>query len=310
MPVSNDIHIALAFDENYLNQFYALSTSIFTNSISGKIILHAITSGVCESDKEQIRSYVAKNNSDIFFYDVPDNFGFSFPLNGNWTPATYYRLLLPELLPKQVHKYIYIDTDTLVVGDLAILYSINIDESVAAAVRDKLVYTRPSLGIIKPNNYFNAGVLLINKRLWLEQMVTQKAVDFLTKHPDKADYADQDALNYILKDNWVKLDTKFNLMFADIPEDLPRRSHKEYLSDKVILHFTQHRPWNILSRNPLGYLYHQYLKKSPFLVKKKYVDFSYNKLPSFGKIKLIELYINLPFVKVAWRSLKAKMDKV
>jgi lipopolysaccharide biosynthesis glycosyltransferase len=298
------LHIGLSFDENFLNQFYALTSSIFFNNKKEHITIHAITSGISEEEKEKIRKLATRNNACILFYSVPSGFGSDFILNGNWTAATYYRLLLPELLPIEVNNYLYLDTDTLVVGSLYPIFQTDLSTNYVAAVRDRLVPTREDLGITEPFTYFNAGVLLINRKMWIDENITEKALKFLTAYPEKIYYADQDALNYLFKGCWSPLCISYNLMFADIPEGLSKKEYKFFLRDKVIIHFTQHRPWKMLCQNPYRQLYHKYLKASQFKGFTKYIDFDYKKIPAFLKIKLIEAYWNFPFIKSLWQRLK------
>jgi len=301
------IHITLSFDENYINQFYVLATSIFANN-SHNIVIHAITSGISEIERKAISDYIVSYNSIINFYSVPADFGKNFRLDGNWTVATYYRLLFPKILPIYINKFIYIDSDTLVVGDLSELWSTDLKSSVIAAVEDRLVTTRPDLGIYRPNSYFNAGILVINRHLWVEQNITAKAVAFLNDFPEKIFYADQDALNYLFKDNWVRLSNRFNLMYADIPEALPSSQFTAYLEDKVIIHFTQHRPWKMLCENRFRYLYHHHLRMSPLGKRaSKYTDYtlSVNAITKLLRIRLRELYFDNPQVATIWRGLKS-----
>ncbi|WP_139924253.1 glycosyltransferase family 8 protein [Hymenobacter sp. DG01] len=303
------IHIALAFDENYISQFYAVAASVFSNNANNRIEFHAIVSGLDSVCKSNIQNYVEQNNSSICFYSVPRNFGQNFRLDGNWTAATYYRLLFPSLLPKEIERYIYIDSDTIVVGDLSKLALVDVSGHVLAAVRDRLIPVRADLEIYDPYSYFNAGVLYINRVLWEEYKITSRAIDFLVSSPEKVLYADQDALNYILKGNWIRLDIKFNLMYADIPENLPKSEFKQFLEDKIIIHFTQHRPWNLLCENRFRYLYHEYLRKTPGILessKNKYnKDFKLPILKKLAYIRMREMYFDYPLLGVLWRKIKS-----
>lgn len=303
------IHVALAFDENYISQFYAVAASVFCNNKNNFINFHAIVSGIGSAYKNEIQAYVEQNNGLICFYNVPNNFGQNFRLDGNWTAATYYRLLFPSLLPQEVDRYIYIDSDTIVVGDLAQLATIDISGHVLAAVRDRLIPVRIDLDIHEPYSYFNAGVLYINKIVWEEYDITNKAIEFLLNSPEKVLYADQDALNYILKGSWLRLDTKFNMMYADIPENLPRTKFNDFLKDKVIIHFTQHRPWNLLCENRFRYLYHKFLNQTPGRLllanKKNMYNLNFSDIRKLGYIRIREMYFDIPFLGALWRRVKS-----
>ena len=49
---SNDIHIALAFDNNYIVHVYAMITSIFFNNRNNNIKFHAIATGISNIEKK------------------------------------------------------------------------------------------------------------------------------------------------------------------------------------------------------------------------------------------------------------------
>lgn len=174
------IHVAISFDENYITPFYVLATSIFLNNKKNAIIIHSITSGVGDTQKSEIANFVQRNNAEIFFYELdPETVsGLVIPENTWFTLATYYRLFFPELVPQEIEKLIYLDTDTLAIKDLRQLYHIDIGSKPIGAVREKIAKTRPEVGNYDTNNYFNAGVLLINIREWKKQGVTAKAVKF------------------------------------------------------------------------------------------------------------------------------------
>ncbi|KAA5548770.1 glycosyltransferase family 8 protein [Adhaeribacter rhizoryzae] len=293
----NKIHVALAFDQNFIIPFYVLITSIFKNNKENKIVLHAIAAGVDTREREKITRFVQQNQSQIFFYELdkakvetlvlPDNVHFS--------AATYYRLFFPSLVPQEIKKLLYIDTDTVVVGNLAELYRVNVDAVPAAAALDAKISLRPDLGINTAGHYFNAGVMLINTELWKSQHILEKALQYLHDFPERIEWADQDALNALLQNNIVKVSNRFNITFYDIPKYLTRQEFDAFIQDKVIIHYTtQNKPWLMTCTNRLRYIYHDYLRLSPYATQQKYVDFKLNKPDVFKylKVRLKEFLID------------------
>lgn len=94
------------------------------------------------------------------------------------------------------------DGDILVKGDLTSLYSVDLKDSLVAAVADMkpIVYYRPTqnekLGI-DSDYYFNTGVMLLN----LQKMREEKTTDALLEYRSNGInyFMDQDAFNYILQ---------------------------------------------------------------------------------------------------------------
>ncbi|MBC6697794.1 glycosyltransferase family 8 protein [Hymenobacter puniceus] len=300
------MHIAIAFDENYLTPVYALLTSIFDNNKNEAILIHAIATGLAANEQQELQEYAKVNGSAIQYYDIEESFGRDFVLPPTlwWTASIYYRLLFPLVMAPDITRFIYLDTDIIVLGKLRSLYTIDMQNLPVAAVRD-FVDARPELGIFSAGNYFNSGVLLIDRTEWLARDVTNKAIEFIRNNADILVYPDQDALNATLVDSWCKLDSRFNRMFPEIPKDQPRKKLKSILDDTVILHYTtQHKPWSMLGENRLRNLYFRYLKKVPAKYRRRYDDFSWNrhKIRRMFEIRLNELFVDYPALIFQWRK--------
>lgn len=303
--ISKSIHVAIAFDENYVTPVYALLTSIFVNNAQDTIVIHAIETGLTVAQREELQHYCAGYTSSIFFYTLENSFASDFVLPPTlwWTASIYYRLMFPVLLPADVEKFIYLDTDIIVLGKLRMLFDTPMQGLPVAAVRD-FVDSRPELGIFGPDSYFNSGVLLIDRIEWQKRGITAKVLDFIRNNADKLVYPDQDALNAVLIDSWVKLDTRFNTMFRDIPADRSRKQLRQFLQDIVVLHYTtQHKPWAMLGENKLRNIYFEYLEKVPKKYRRRYDNFIWDrhKIRKMIEIRLSEWAVDYPALRMGWR---------
>ncbi len=284
------IHTALAFDQNFIVPFYALLISLFDSNKQNCFVFHLIVTGLTAQEREEIANFIRKHGQEVFFYQVNQNMvqKFVLPESTHFSFATYYRLFFPAVVPTQVRKLLYLDTDIIVIGDLAPLYNLNIDKVPLAASVDPKINRRPELGVYEDNSYFNAGVLLINLEQWTKQEISSKAIDFIFSYPDKIQWADQDGLNAVLVNNWEKFDNKFNITYYDIPSYLTKKELLIFLRDKVIIHFTtQHKPWLISGANRLRFLYQRQLKYLPTNLSKKHTDLD-NK---FNYLKFLKIVI-------------------
>jgi lipopolysaccharide biosynthesis glycosyltransferase len=289
------IHIALAFDQNYIIPIYVLLTSIFHNNKGNEITLHLIVTGCSEEDLNKLKLFIEGSGADVTFYkinleDIEQRV--YVPENTYYTPAVYYRLLLPHLVPESVERLIYIDSDTIVIGSLNELYNNDISKNPIGAVSEVANDSREELGIFKGDITFNSGVLLINNSRWREQKITEKAFEFIEENPEKIIHVDQDVLNVVLRNNWMPLDNKFNVTLVDVVLQVPK---KRLLEGKVIIHFnSQWKPWHCLTRNKLRSVYHYYQKLSPKMNEKKYVDFAwrFNTLKPYLRMRIKERYFD------------------
>jgi len=311
--LAEKIHIAFAFDKNYITQCYVLLTSVFANNASYELEFHVIAPDISSDEQNTIVEFVHKNNSTIVFYDIDEKFVNSFIMHGaGYTHAIYYRLFFPHLLPESIERLLYIDSDTLVINDLKEFFFLKIDEYPVAAVTDADMPIRTDLGIDNARNYFNSGVLLFNLPIWRKQKITVKTIKIINEFPEQIkNYPDQDALNMALRNNWLVLECKYNLMKACVPADLSRREVKEYLKDKVIVHYNGLKPWSIYCEHKLRNLYHHYLKLSPKANESKYKKIVFDKtaLQRLIFVRSLETYFNYPEVGRLWRGLKLRITK-
>jgi lipopolysaccharide biosynthesis glycosyltransferase len=299
------INVAIAFDDNYLQPFYALITSIFLNNKDELLTIHCITQNVPEAEKQRIAAYADVHRATIRFYSVDYEQVSKFVTANHWTASVYYKIFFPLLVPIEVKRLLYIDTDTLVVNSLAGLYrDTNLQGYPLAAVYDNYVKTQPALGIHEEGRYFNSGVMLIDLAEWQKRKISEQAIAFLQEHPEKITYVDQDALNMVLKNNWLRMEYKYNVLHSYVPHEVSHAELARFLENVVVIHFTLQRPWHFLCQNRFRYLYAFYLRKSPAGRAKVVVDFSYRKLYKFFQLRMREFYLDQSWFRMCWRVLK------
>jgi lipopolysaccharide biosynthesis glycosyltransferase len=182
---ARQIHLGIAFDQNYIRHFYALFTSILENNIDNNIYVHAIITGVGEKEKKDIEKFATENQAVIHFYEIDETYVKRFVLTNKWSSAVYYRLFFPLLVSENVSRILYLDTDIIVNGDLHELFIADLGKYPVGAVYDNWVKTAPQLGIHDEGEYFNSGVLLINVPEWKKQGVSEKAFAYLEKYPER-----------------------------------------------------------------------------------------------------------------------------
>jgi lipopolysaccharide biosynthesis glycosyltransferase len=118
--------------------------------------------------------------------------------------------------------------------------------------------------------YINAGVLLINLRIWRAGKIREKLVDYIIASGGKLTFHDQDAINANLFDQIKLLDYKWNFnvwMFRSY-WGRPRsarysRTIRRETSEVVILHYlTKDKPWMFDAIVPKKHLYYHFLRQT------------------------------------------------
>ncbi|NRB06787.1 MAG: hypothetical protein HRU34_05410 [Richelia sp.] len=110
---------------------------------------------------------------DTYEIDVEQFYGLK--VSAHIYTATYFRLLVTEILPKTLDKVISLDSDLIVNGSLNELFNIDVINYALAAYGGKVITTKQGLRL-EVNYSCNAGVMLINLDYWLKNNVRLKAI--------------------------------------------------------------------------------------------------------------------------------------
>ena len=198
-------------------------------------------------------------------------------LAGRITRAAYYKIFLPNLLPADIKKAIYLDSDIIVNTDLYGLWNLNMDGYHALAVPEvqadvRYVSSAKAIKLYKeldlaPNaKYFNSGVLLIDLDKWSRDGITEKTIEHSRRNIGYINWWDQDALNVTLYGKWKEIDSRWNQLSQvyDLPswEDSPfdKKTYETLIKQPFIIHFnTFRKPWLWGCQHPLKDLFFHYL---------------------------------------------------
>ena len=274
------IHILLSTDNNYIMPSAVMMKSVSVNNADTNVTFHVLVDGSVEDkQKEQLEKTIINPKHQIVFHNIDRKLFERFPMVSGFkhyiTLATYYRLLIPSLISKDIHKVIYLDGDMIVRKSLEELWSTDIERYAVGVVtdmeEDKHDYDR--LGYDKQFGYFNAGMLLINLDYWREHKLEDVFFKLIAEEPERIILHDQDVLNITLHGQKLNLTKRFNVQsgFLRKPEysGLGNR-YEEYKNDiieaikePVIVHYTdKFKPWHIEDSNPYGYEFMKYYKQT------------------------------------------------
>ena len=216
-----EIPIFFAVDDTYI-PFLAVSLQslIDNSSRENKYVIKILYTNVSEKNMLKIKKY-EKENIEIEFVNLNNQLEKvkeKLYTRNYFSNTTYFRLFIPELYPRY-DKVLYIDSDTIILSDIAKLYNEEIGDNLLAAIPDGAVqkievfqeYVEKVVGVIDYNNYFNAGILLMNLEELRKYKFQEKFLYLLEKV--KFEVAqDQDYLNRLCKGRVKLLDDSWNKM--------------------------------------------------------------------------------------------------
>ncbi|GHT96385.1 hypothetical protein FACS1894141_6480 [Spirochaetia bacterium] len=153
-------------------------TSVCENNRDENITFHILTDGISKKNKMQLEHVAYAYNKQILIYSVNKSILKECPVRvgDHVSLATYFRILMPSILPSNLDKILYLDCDIIVRKSLVDLWATDITHNPIGAVYDMTIddirnYNR--LRYDRALGYFNAGVLLVNLKYWRDNNVWQ-----------------------------------------------------------------------------------------------------------------------------------------
>lgn len=226
-----------------------ISLVSIAENTSEPLDVHVLTMDLSDIDtkfqpinKEQtdfIEKLLKKQNEEsrITLHDLSENFKnemLSSPNMRNfYTPYAFLRLFADDAdIPDKV---IYLDTDTVACGDIAPLFSLELDGAEFAGARDYLgkIFIYP--------NYINSGVLLLDIAKIRETRFFKKARRFCATK--KSAFPDQDALNHYAKKKRF-FPSRYNEQHS-VKKDTVIRHFSKTIKLLPYFHTVNVKPWDI-----------------------------------------------------------------
>lgn len=267
---NSEINIVLACDKTYLPHAAATLCSIIENNFSPlKIFL--LHDGLSKKNINSLRNITCKNKNRFYPIKIKNDLFESMKLTNHFSKTIYYRLLIPDILPIEISKVLYLDCDLLVRKPLDELWNIDLTGKFLAAIENEISSTHKlELGLNINSKYFNSGVLLINVEMWRRELIHKKVVDYVRNNSVIIEYPDQDGLNAILEDNWFELPITWNLQSNYFLTYDKQVRYADIISKTNIVHFTGNdsKPWEFRKElHPFLSEYNYYRNLTPW---KKY----------------------------------------
>ena len=208
-------------------------------------ILHILHTEISDEMKDIVNRF-ASDNFEIRFIDVTNylqSISEKLPLRDYYSKTTYYRLFIAEMFP-QYSKALYLDSDTVILGDVSELYQTDIGDAYLGACHEQAMvqsrefgtYVEKVVGVSR-YNFFNAGLMLINCDRFRIHFVLDKFIDYLHYY-NFVVTQDEDYLNLICKDHVYWLDQRWNTeTFGNVPYPVEQAEMIHYIMTNKPWHY-------------------------------------------------------------------------
>lgn len=217
----NQIPIFFAVDDKYIPFLgVALQSLIENSSKENNYMIKILYTSISKENQEKINKYKRENIS-IEFVDLTnyvEQYRGKLYTRDYYSITTYLRLFIPDLYP-EYNKALYLDSDIVILSDVADLYNTDMGDNLVAAAPDDVIqtievfqeYAEKVVGVSNHKNYFNAGILLMNLDELRKSKFQEKFL-YLLGTIKFSVAQDQDYLNRICKGRVKLLENTWNRM--------------------------------------------------------------------------------------------------
>ncbi len=239
------IPIFYACDDNFVKYTIVSINSLILNASKDYFYkIYILNSGISEEMKTQVNNLQYDNLSVEFICvkEQLEKISANLPIRDYYSKTTYFRMFIAKMF-LEYDKAIYIDSDTVVLGDVSKLYNENVKDYYVGACHEQVMiqtevfgnYVEKVMGIDR-NNFFNAGVLLINCKAFRKNNLLEKFIDLLSVYTFVVTQ-DEDYLNCLCHNKVKWLDDGWNTtVYGNIK---PKK--EEY---KIIHYIMTSKPWH------------------------------------------------------------------
>ena len=255
-------NVMLCGDSKYIKYCGVTITSILTSNVDVDFCFHVLCDNINSDDLERLVNTSKKYKANIKLYilneDIINSMIASVIPERHISVATFFRIVGFDILNDYCERVLYLDSDIMVRGSVGIFFDLDFQEKVIGGISDILeeehiqrIFSRNYINYeaLENNRYFNAGVIVVNLKEWKKGNYTNKCLTNISKY--KYEFMDQDALNVVLRDNIVFLDSRYNYQY-DLSTIIAKGRKSDFLSkpyvyvpnDISIVHFVGRvKPW-------------------------------------------------------------------
>jgi lipopolysaccharide biosynthesis glycosyltransferase len=240
----------LCCNDKYVPYAAVTIKSVIANSSKeDEVHIHILSDFISKRNQTRLTK-LCNDNIYIHIRIVSDTTIIKGLVTGVWSIYTWYRLLLPDLLEKDIHRVLYLDCDVLINDNVQSLFTIDLSGKTIAACIDTQAYNkdgRMRLGYDYYMNYVCAGVLLINLDKWREEKTHEKIIAFAKANSELLQFPDQDAINVICQNDKILLSPRYGVLVTYFTNsDFIRQYLGEIegiFDNPAIIHYAGYQPW-------------------------------------------------------------------
>lgn len=245
--------VVLICDKNFFLPSFATALSARRNLTRKDVMLCILVSDADPAWCQDLRDVTEAQGITVLPASVPEISDLRKHHADRYLPvATLLRFWVDRFLEPSVERFLYLDGDILVDGNIDAMFEAEIPDHGFLAAPDTVSLCLNDFGKgpkreksyleglgIANGSYFNAGVIVANRSSW--RKISKAAIGFLVENGQLCRSSDQSALNAVARSQWRPLSLRWNYQSDHMTILDPRGEDNR----PVIWHFTgAPKPWH------------------------------------------------------------------
>lgn len=247
--MAETINIAVVTNQKYVPRMLVMVHSLFARNQGRDFCVYILHSGLDETCRSRIGERFRAEHQRCCLLEIDDAMLSDVPIKDqNLSREAYFKLLIPRLIPQDIPRILYLDSDMIILGDIESLYEYDLKGKALGAVRDlymdRDILYKTSL-MPQEYTYFNSGVLLIDMVRFREVFDFDEAMRYIEENGHKFRFHDQEVLNALCYREVEILPEIYNYvtLYRDRFDPLKYRRREKKLG-VIVLHYAAHKPWD------------------------------------------------------------------
>lgn len=249
------MNICTALDDNYAKYACVMLGSLFINNPDAEVYVYLLQNSLSEESLRILGELCREYGNRIYSLSVDESkIDKRILTTDNWGVEAAFRLQMMELLPADVDRLLYLDSDMIINKSIKELYHSEMGEKelicavdMPLAIEAWDVYTKTHTKIyehlVNEKRYFNSGMIVFNVTVMREKYSLKSYMELAEKLDFQIFAPDQDLLNMMHQNSVILVDPwKYNF-FAGIGID-HGYDYDMAKKEVSIIHFAGKKPWN------------------------------------------------------------------
>lgn len=241
------MNILISINKQYLFHAQMMLFSLFKQDRKSMTV-YLLYVNLDKSDIEALDKFLCeKCNSHLLAICIENNIFNGAMVNEHFSIEMYFRILAFDLLPNDVERVLWLDSDIIIKESIEVFYNQNfegMDLVVCQNIGSEVSINLERLGLNNAEDYFNSGVILFDLNAVRKRLTVKNVKECLDKYGHILRYPDQDLLNILFLDHIKYADYKlYNYQLN--PRMVLSEDEKSYLDENTcIIHYVSgFKPW-------------------------------------------------------------------